>query len=129
MRGFVPCWPCCGHAPRRWWIFTTPGANVCDRLRRVRHPARCGEILERPLAILGHLKTLGARLASLAEFSHATAEAETRRLAEELAIKPGAIMSAARVALTGQAVSPGLFDVMLVLGQQKTAARLAEVGV
>jgi hypothetical protein len=26
--------------------------------------------------------------------------------------------------LTGQAVAPGLFDVMLLLGQEKTAARL-----
>ncbi len=89
-------------------------------------PAAVEKSLKDP-AIRQHLATLGARLAALAEFTHPMAEAETRRLAEELGIKPGAIMSAARVALTGQAVSPGLFDVMLVLGQQKTASRLSTV--
>ena len=39
-------------------------------------------------------------------------------LAEELRVKPGVLMNPGRVALTGQAVSPGLFDVM-VLGREK----------
>jgi hypothetical protein len=33
-------------------------------------------------------------------------------------------MNASRVALTGQAVAPGIFDVMLLLGREKTAGRL-----
>jgi len=86
-------------------------------------PAAVEKSMKDP-AIRGHLATLGHRLAALTEFTHQTAEAETRRLAEELGIKPGTLMSAARVAITGQAVSPGLFDVILVLGQEKTAYRL-----
>jgi len=71
-----------------------------------------------------HLTTYGDRLAALSEFTHQTTEAATRSLAEELGVKPGALMGAARVALTGQSVSPGLFDVMLVLGQDTTVTRL-----
>ena len=36
----------------------------------------------------------------------------------------GLIINAARVALTGQAVAPGLFEIMLVLGREITINRL-----
>jgi glutamyl-tRNA synthetase len=39
-------------------------------------------------------------------------------------VKAGVIMNSCRVALTGQAVAPGLFDVMLLLGPEKTIHRL-----
>ena len=75
-------------------------------------------------AIKNHLATYADRLAALPDFSHDAIEAATRSLAEELAIKPGVLMSGARVALTGQAVSPGLIDVMLIFGRDKTVQRL-----
>jgi glutamyl-tRNA synthetase len=78
--------------------------------------------------IRGYLRTLSDRLQALPEFTHDSVEAVVRGLAEELGIKPGTLMNAARVALTGQAVAPGLFDVMLLLGQEKTAARLRKIG-
>jgi glutamyl-tRNA synthetase len=45
-------------------------------------------------------------------------------LAEEKQIKAGLLINASRVALTGQAVAPGLFDVMAVLGRERVVARL-----
>jgi glutamyl-tRNA synthetase len=75
-------------------------------------------------AIRQHLKTLADRLKSLPEFTHQSAEAATRNFAEELGVKPGALMNASRVALTGQAVAPGLFDVMVLLGRDTTVSRL-----
>jgi hypothetical protein len=33
-------------------------------------------------------------------------------------------MNAARIALTGQNVSPGIFDVMLLVGQKRSVERL-----
>ena len=74
--------------------------------------------------VRGYLRTLAGRLETLPEFTHQTLEAAVRSLAEELAIKPGVIMNASRVALTGQSVAPGLFDVMGLLGQEKTVTRL-----
>ena len=74
--------------------------------------------------VRGYLKTLSDRLAALREFTHESLEAAVRTLAEELGIKPAILMNASRVALTGQAVAPGLFDVMMLLGRDKTVARL-----
>jgi glutamyl-tRNA synthetase len=74
--------------------------------------------------VLSYLNMLGDRLAGLQEFTHDHIEAAVRGLATELGVKPAALMNPARVALTGQAVAPGLFDVMLLLGREKTAARL-----
>ena len=70
------------------------------------------------------LRTLAVRLAALPEFNHQSIEETVRALAAELAIKPGALMNPARVALTGQSVAPGLFDVMVLFGREKTVRRL-----
>jgi glutamyl-tRNA synthetase len=70
------------------------------------------------------LAILGERLAADAEFSLASLERVTRRLAEELGIKAGELMSAARVALTGRKVAPGLFEVMVLLGRERAVSRL-----
>jgi glutamyl-tRNA synthetase len=74
--------------------------------------------------VRGYLKSLSDRLAALPEFTHESLEAAVRTLAEELGIKPAILMNASRVALTGQAVAPGLFDVMMLLGRDKTVTRL-----
>jgi glutamyl-tRNA synthetase len=74
--------------------------------------------------VRGYLKTLSDRLAALPEFIHESLEAAVRTLAEELGIKPAILMNASRVALTGQAVAPGLFDVMMLLGRDKAVTRL-----
>ena len=42
----------------------------------------------------------------------------------ESGIKAGVLINASRVALTGQAASPGIFDVMTLLGREKTVSRL-----
>ena len=75
-----------------------------------------------------YLRSLASRLESLPDFTLQTTEAAVRGLAGELAIKPGVLMNAARVALTGQTVAPGLFDVMTLLGREKTVERLRKMG-
>jgi len=74
--------------------------------------------------VRGYLRTLGERLAAISEFDHHNIESVVRGLATELGVKAGVLMNAARVALTGQTVAPGLFDVMGLLGRQKTVSRL-----
>jgi len=50
-----------------------------------------------------------------------------RDFAAERAVKAGALINGARVALTGQGVAPSLFAVMSNLGKEKVAKRLAAV--
>jgi glutamyl-tRNA synthetase len=71
------------------------------------------------------LKELGTRYASATEFTEASTETVLRGFAEEKGMKAGALINGARVALTGQAVAPSLFAVMVSLGQQRVIARLA----
>jgi len=70
------------------------------------------------------LDELGLRLAESKTFDLAGTEATLRALAEKKGVKAGLLINATRVALTGQAVAPGLFEVMLALGQSRVAERL-----
>ncbi len=70
------------------------------------------------------LDTLAERLAAIEPFDLAGTERALRSLAEEKGVKAGLLINAARVALTGQAVAPSLFEVMLTLGHDRVAARL-----
>jgi glutamyl-tRNA synthetase len=71
------------------------------------------------------LAELGRRLGADTEFGLESLERVTRGLAQELGIKAGDLMGAARVALTGRKVAPGLFEVMALLGRERTVARLS----
>ena len=71
------------------------------------------------------LAELAQRYASSNGFNEQSAEQTLRELAAEKNVKAGALINGARVALTGQAVAPGLFAVMLALGKEKTIKRLA----
>jgi glutamyl-tRNA synthetase len=67
---------------------------------------------------------LADAFATLDEFTHDTTEALLRRFAEEKGVKAGLLINATRTALTGQAVGPGLFDVVVAIGKDRTVARL-----
>jgi glutamyl/glutaminyl-tRNA synthetase len=75
-------------------------------------------------ALAALLPELAVRLGALAEFTLETAEAALRSFAEERQVKPGLLINASRVLLTGKAVAPGIFEVMLTLGQARTVQRL-----
>jgi glutamyl-tRNA synthetase len=68
---------------------------------------------------------LRVALAAVDPFEAAAVEASLRTVAELRGIKAAVLIHATRVAVTGQAVSPGLFDVLAVLGRERTVARLA----
>jgi glutamyl-tRNA synthetase len=70
------------------------------------------------------LSSLAEKLAEARPFDLAGSEKTLRALAEEKGVKAGLLINAARVALTGQAVAPGLFEVMVTLGQERVVARL-----
>jgi len=49
-----------------------------------------------------------------------------RAFAESNNLKLGAVAQPLRVALTGRSTSPGIFDVLAVLGRQECLARLGD---
>ena len=51
-------------------------------------------------------------------------EEELRLLAEQSGMQAGRVFQPLRVALLGLTVSPGIFDVLLVLGRERALARL-----
>lgn len=77
-----------------------------------------------PVATADHLAAVRDTLASLPSWDAETMEAETRALAERLGVGAGKLFQPLRVALTGLSVSPGIFDVLLVLGRERSLARV-----
>lgn len=65
-----------------------------------------------------------AILASLPEISHAAAEPPMRQLSEDLGLKPGQFFGILRAAVTGQTVSPPLFESMEIIGRETVLARI-----
>jgi glutamyl-tRNA synthetase len=70
---------------------------------------------------------LGERYAAAEDFSEQSTEKVLRDFAAEKGVKAGALINAARVALTGHGVAPSLFAVMSNLGKERVARRLAAV--
>jgi glutamyl-tRNA synthetase len=60
----------------------------------------------------------------LPEFTAANAEEPMRAVAEELGLKAGQLFTVLRNAVTGQEVSPPLFESMEIVGREKVLARL-----
>jgi glutamyl-tRNA synthetase len=73
--------------------------------------------------LIGRLRTA---LEAVAPWSAATTEAAMRAFAETSSLKLGAVAQPLRVALTGRTTSPGIFEVLAVLGRQESLARLAD---
>jgi glutamyl-tRNA synthetase len=76
-----------------------------------------------------HLIAWREKLAATSPFDPATIETALRALADERGIKAGTLIHATRVAVTGQAVSPGIFEVLALVGRERALRRLASVGV
>jgi glutamyl-tRNA synthetase len=70
------------------------------------------------------LGELPVALAAIGQFSNANLESAVRGLAETRGIKAAALIHATRVAVTGRAVSPGLFEVLELLGAERVTARI-----
>jgi glutamyl-tRNA synthetase len=69
------------------------------------------------------LRAVRDRLAE-AEWDAAKMEDALRQLAEERGMSSGKVFQPLRVALVGQLASPGIFDVLLALGREKSLSRL-----
>ncbi len=61
-----------------------------------------------------------------ADWTAAALEAAMRSFADSRALKLGQIAQPLRAALTGATVSPGIFDVMIVLGREQALGRISD---
>jgi glutamyl-tRNA synthetase len=66
------------------------------------------------------------RLGALAEWDAASVEAAIREVAEGKGVKLGKLAQPLRAALTGRTTSPGIFDVLALLGREESLARIAD---
>ncbi len=80
---------------------------------------------KRPEETSFHLRRLAERLAGEAAFRDVqTLESEVRGLAAELEVGAGRVINPLRVALMGQGVSPGIFEVLEAMGRERSLARV-----
>jgi glutamyl-tRNA synthetase len=73
-----------------------------------------------------HLAALLPRLTALDEWSAQTTEGIVRVYAEETGAKLGTVAQPLRAAATGRSTSPGIFDVLSVLGREESLGRIAD---
>ena len=71
------------------------------------------------------LNAANAALDAANEWDTETLESAVRRVAEEQGVKLGQVAQPLRAALTGRKTSPGIFDVLVLLGRDESLARLA----
>jgi len=72
------------------------------------------------------LAALGPKLSALPEWTAAATEAVVRDLSLELGVKLGDLAQPLRAALTGRSTSPGIFDVLEILGREESLGRIAD---
>jgi glutamyl-tRNA synthetase len=70
------------------------------------------------------LPMLADRLEGLERFTTAETESTIREMAETLEINPGVLINGIRTVVTGQLAGPGMFDVLITIGQRRVVERL-----
>ena len=115
---------------------------VGDRMKRPQHfldyaaylfvdrvepePGPWGE-LQAKAGVAGRLRRFADLLDGSVAFEHDALDQAARALAGELGVKFGDLVMPARIALTGKKVSPGIFDVIMLLGRERTVRRLRDM--
>jgi glutamyl-tRNA synthetase len=125
-------------AARHAWFFSVLEL-LKSRARRLEDFATQGRLFFTntveydPAAVAKHLRADGIReslaaldvmLAKLPTFDLVSTEAALREVAEARGLKAAALIHAVRVAVTGKTVSPGLFEVLALVGRERTRARI-----
>ena len=72
-----------------------------------------------------NLRRLAEELSALGHWSESPLEEVLRRLAEKLQVSAGRLIHPLRLALTGMDVSPGIFEVLVVMGRELALQRIA----
>ncbi|MGD8868601.1 MAG: glutamate--tRNA ligase [Gemmatimonadales bacterium] len=110
-------------------------ARTLVGLAELARPFFAGRLDYEPQAVAKHwkdrqatgerLRDLAVVLAKVEPWDEEALEAALRELAERLGIGAGKLIHPTRVALTGCAVSPGIFEVMRLMGREVVLDRIA----
>ena len=100
------------------------GATFLFRERPLDLDAKAAELLGGEAPAL--LARIHAALAALDEWTQQATEAAVREIAETAGVKLGQVAQPLRAALTGRATSPGIFDVLVLLGREESLRRIAD---
>ena len=100
------------------------GATFLFRTRPLAIDADAKSLLEgNAVAILA---ALHSELSGVDTWEAAPLEEAVRRVAEAQEVKLGAVAQPLRAALTGRRTSPGIFDVLVLLGRDESLGRIAD---
>ena len=72
------------------------------------------------------LQEIGPELSGIEPWTAETTEQAVRAFAERKAVKLGSVAQPLRAALTGRTTSPGIFEVLVVLGKTESLGRIAD---
>ena len=126
------------HATRAQLLAAMPSLKERAKTLIELIDASCFIFADRPLQIEAKAQTLltpetreligrlRAALQAVSPWNVETTEAAMRAFGEENNLKLGAVAQPLRVALTGKTTSPGIFEVLSVLGRDECLARLAD---
>ena len=99
------------------------GADYLFAQRPLALEAKAAELIEKGRA---HLAALLPKFEALGEWTAAATEGAVRAQAEASGAKLGDLAQPLRAALTGKTTSPGIFDVLEVLGREESLGRIRD---
>jgi glutamyl-tRNA synthetase len=87
--------------------------------------AKASELLDGETRAM--LAALAERLAGAEAWDASSTEAVVRAFADERGLKLGKVAQPLRAAVTGRTTSPGIFDVLAVVGREESLSRIADL--
>ena len=100
------------------------GAAFLFATRPLEIDADAAPLLEGPAREL--ISQLHSALDAVADWNTEALEAAVREVAESAGVKLGAVAQPLRAALTGKRTSPGIYDVLFLLGRDESLGRIAD---
>jgi glutamyl-tRNA synthetase len=101
------------------------GALFLFESRPLRLDEGAKALLDEPASSL--LRQVAGALSGCPDWTEAALENVVRHVAEDAGLGLGKVAQPLRVALTGRTTSPGIYDVLLLLGREESLARLDDV--
>ena len=122
MRGCSPSSSCCGRGRAGSTISWRRDASFSPtRLSTTRRRSRN---IYAPTGWRSIWRAVEATLAGIADFEPVRLKRRCAALADARGVKAATLIHGIRVAITGKAVSPGLFEVVALVGRERARARL-----
>jgi glutamyl-tRNA synthetase len=113
-----------GGRARRVEEFASYGRPYLDPSDELTYdPAFAGKHLKTE-GLADHLRSLARRLAEVESWDAASLESVLRDVAGERGVAAGKLIHPVRLAVTGMGVGPGIFEVLVAAGRERSCARI-----